>query len=32
MAKDGQYFKEAEETAYEMITREYFITDGLKWF
>lgn len=32
MAKDGQYFKEAEETTYNIITREYFITDDLKWF
>ena len=32
LAKDGQYFKEEEETTYDTITREYFITDNLKWF
>lgn len=31
MIKDGQYFKETEETTYNTVTREYFITDDLKW-
>ena len=32
LAKEGQYFKEIEETTYNTITREYFITDDLNWF
>jgi len=31
-AKEGQYFKETEETTYDIITREYMITDEIKWF
>lgn len=29
-AKEGQYFKETEETTYDIITREYMITDEIK--
>ncbi len=32
LAKEGQYFKETENTTYATITREYFITDDLSWF
>ena len=32
MAKDEQYVKETEDTSYSTITREYFITDDIKWF
>lgn len=32
MAKDGRYFIETEETTYDTITREYFITDDINWF
>ena len=32
IAKDGQYIKETEETTYSTITREYFITNDIKWF
>ena len=31
-AKEGQYFKDTEETTYDIITREYMITDEIKWF
>ena len=30
--KEGQYFKETEETTYNTIIREYFITDNINWF
>ena len=32
LTKEGRYFKEIEETTYNTITREYFITDDLNWF
>lgn len=32
MAADGQYLKEIEKTSSGMITREYFITDDIRWF
>lgn len=32
MTKEGRYFKETEETSCAAITREYFITDDIKWF
>lgn len=31
-AKEGQYFRDTEETTYDIITREYMITDENKWF
>ena len=30
--KEGCYKKETEETSIEIITREYYITDDIKWF
>ena len=30
--KEGQYIKETEERTYDIITREYMITDDIKWF
>ena len=30
--KEGCYKKETEETSIETITREYYITDDIKWF
>ena len=32
MTKEGRYLKETEETSCAAITREYFITDDIKWF
>ena len=32
MAKDGQYLNETEDTAHSTATREYYITDDIKWF
>lgn len=32
MAEEGQYSKETEKTAHTTVTREYFITDDIKWF
>lgn len=32
MRKEGMYLIETEETTYATLTREYFITDDIKWF
>ena len=32
MAKEERYLKEIEDTTYNTVTREYFITDDLNWF
>lgn len=32
MTKDGQYLNETEDTSQSIVTREYFITDDVKWF
>lgn len=29
---EGSFLKETEETTYDIITREYYITDDIKWF
>lgn len=32
LSQEGRYFKETEETSCAAITREYFVTDDIKWF
>ena len=32
MAEEGKHSKETEKTAHATVTREYFITDDIKWF